>query len=179
MKNAKYIICGIITVFIGIVVYQNQHYFFSSQRITIDLWAIDKYESPSFITGLLVLVCFFIGLFAAYLFGLVEKYKLKKSIRNLNADVISRDDQISSLENEIEFMKKKSILAIESDVKVPDHALEAPQEDTDDRGAEIADRNDRPEAVAGEIVVEAEDTIAETEETDDQTEDSAVKSDDV
>jgi len=175
MKNAKYIISGIITIFIGIVVYQNQTFFFSFQQLSIDLWFIDKYESSYFYNGLFLLACFLLGLLAAYLFGLFEKYKLNKTIKNLNAAVTAKEDRISFLENEIEHLKIDPLPAEASEVDIPEHETEALPEDIDNGDSDIAVDNESPGTEAGESPMEMEDTIVEADEAEGQTEDKTVK----
>lgn len=178
MKNAKYIISGIITVFIGIVVYQNKAYFFSLHQLHVDLWVVDKIQSPYLYNGFYLLACFLLGLLAAYLFGRFEKYKLRKSIKAMNAAVTAKEDRIVFLEREGERLREQPDSTREPEVKIPDSEPEALLEGIEEGNDGEEDHNEKSETETDEeFRMKREDTIVDSATVPEQTKDRTLDKD--
>ena len=58
-----------------------------------------KFESAAYATYLLILLAFFVGLLAASLLGIVERFGLRKTIKNQTKEIDGLNKELSSLRN--------------------------------------------------------------------------------
>ena len=77
-----------------------------------------KYQSPEVPNAVLFLGFFLAGLLIAYFFGLAERFKLKKTIKNLNTKIASQPQEMPSTDNEAE--------AITSALSEPNQSADKP-----------------------------------------------------
>lgn len=80
MSKLKTIFWVLILAFIGILIFQNQDYFLAQKSVRII-----KYDTPALPTAVYFLIFFTAGLLISYLFGLSERFRLKKTIKKLSA----------------------------------------------------------------------------------------------
>ena len=99
MKKFQLILILVILIFIAIVGIQNRVFFLSAESLNLNL-GFFKYQSPEIRMVLFFAISFFAGLFIAFLFGLLARFKAHKTIKNLNKTVKSQIEKISSLEKE-------------------------------------------------------------------------------
>jgi uncharacterized integral membrane protein len=104
MKKAKWIFFLLIIGAVTLVVLQNKGIFLNRLKFNIDLFFV-KYSAPEFENGLLVLGSFLAGFLISYFFSLAERFKAGRIIRNLNANVRSNQETISTLKQEVEEIK--------------------------------------------------------------------------
>ena len=81
MSKFKTIFWVLVLGLFGVLVYQNQDFLLSSQSSI----KIFTYVSPQLPTAVYLLIFFAVGLLIAYLFGLAEKFRLKKTIKKMSA----------------------------------------------------------------------------------------------
>jgi uncharacterized integral membrane protein len=100
MKKVKITLWVLLIAFILLLIYQNQEFFFPKLSLGINLYFFD-YQTPE-IPAILFHLCFFmLGLVIAFLFGLAERIRSKKTIKNLNATIESRVQPVSDLKEGI------------------------------------------------------------------------------
>ena len=105
MKKVKIVLWIILLGFLAIVFFSNQDYFLAKQSIQIKIpHVVDKpfKEMPN---AVYFLVFFVIGFLVAYFLSLSERFKSKKTIKNLNAAATSQLQEISTLKKEIDTLK--------------------------------------------------------------------------
>lgn len=117
MKKIKFFLWLIVLIFLGLLVYQNKDYFFTTQALNLDINL--KFKSWSWILPeaqniLYFGICFVFGLFVTGIMGISSKLKSRKMIKALNKTIDSHAAQISSLRTELEvfindpYIKKKA-----------------------------------------------------------------------
>lgn len=62
----------------------------------IDLWFF-KYQTPDIPLGFVAVIAFFIGVISMGLFGIVERFQLKKQVKILQGKVNERERKLNSL----------------------------------------------------------------------------------
>lgn len=106
MQKVKSILLVIILGFIGLFLFQNKIFFLEKQMFDVDLM-IKKYHTPEIYNGVLFVGCFLTGLLISYFSVLLERFKAKKVIKTLDAQVSSYNKKITSLESELASLQKK------------------------------------------------------------------------
>jgi len=113
MKNIKFILWFIIIGFVVLFIFQNQAIISAKQSFSINLFFVDEYRTPEFPNALLFLVCFVIGYIISYLFGITERLKSSKMIRNLKTEVASQFEEMSALKKEMESLRSEPAVSQE------------------------------------------------------------------
>lgn len=104
MKKIKIAFGVIIIVLLALLIYQNKDFFFEKQILGIDL-GFNDYLSPELPNVIFFLAFFLVGLFIAYIYSLLERFRSKKTIKTLNAAVESKDQMLSTLKAELQTLK--------------------------------------------------------------------------
>ena len=106
MKKVKIILWIIFLGFIAIIFYSNKDYFFyTKQSMQILVPFAKSYEFQEMPNIIYFLVFFLVGFLIAYFISLSERFKSKKTIKNLNAAATSQLEEISVLKKEIDSLK--------------------------------------------------------------------------
>ncbi|HGY10946.1 MAG TPA: hypothetical protein ENK36_01105 [Desulfobacterales bacterium] len=108
MKKIKMVLWVIIFVFIAIVVFQNQEFFFDKHNFKIDILLM-KHETEPIYNVILFAACFLTGIIITYFFNLSERFKARKTIKDLNSTIDSHLKKISEFESERESLKGTSL----------------------------------------------------------------------
>lgn len=119
MQKVKIIVWIIISGFIGLVLFQNKVFFLEKQIFDIDLM-IRQYHSPQIYNGALFLGCLLTGLLLSYFSSLLERFKAKKTIKHLDAQVATYNDKIESY--------NKKIVSLESELASLQKRISADQQ---------------------------------------------------
>ena len=101
MRKIKIALWVVIFGFMALLIMQNQDFFFSETGFGLDLY-YQKYQIPKVPNVILFLAVLFIGLLIAYILSLFGQFKVKKTLKNLNATIKSQMEVISDLKGEIE-----------------------------------------------------------------------------
>jgi lipopolysaccharide assembly protein A len=98
MKHVKAFISLILMLFAVIIIVENLEQLSRALTLKIDLlfWAV---ESPPMAFYFVLIIVFLFGILIAGLFGIVERFKLKKQIRDLLKENKGRDKELDSLRN--------------------------------------------------------------------------------
>jgi uncharacterized integral membrane protein len=100
MKKIKLGFWLLVTVFLILVIYQNQDFFRATRSLSLDL-IISQYYTPEIPIAVLFLAAFLAGLLIAYIFGLLAQFRARKTIKNLNTTINSQIEMISSLKQQV------------------------------------------------------------------------------
>ena len=108
MKKVKIAFWAVILILIGIFVYQNEVYFMGKNSLGLKLPFLETLYTPELPNAFLFLLFFLIGFLIAYFLNLSERFKSKKTIKNLNAAATSQLGEISELKKEMESLRGAS-----------------------------------------------------------------------
>ena len=123
MRKVKMVLWLILFGVIAIVVYSNKHYFFNTkQSIQILIPFKEPYTFKEMPNAVYFLVFFVIGFLVAYFLSISERFKSKKTIKNLNAAATSQLQEISTLKKEIDTLKSGA-----ADNKTPEPEAQTPE----------------------------------------------------
>ena len=105
MKKVKIVLWIIFLGFIAIIFFSNKEYFLAKQGIQINLLLTEPFQIQELPNAIYFLVFFLAGFLIAYFISLSERFKSKKTIKNLNAAATSQLGEISVLKKEIDSLK--------------------------------------------------------------------------
>ena len=98
MKKVKYVFWLVVIALVALVAYQNQDIFMVRQSLRIDLQFFKK-ETPELIAGVYYLAVFLIGMLISYVFTLAQKFRDRKTIRQLNERVAASEKKLAALQS--------------------------------------------------------------------------------
>jgi uncharacterized integral membrane protein len=106
MKKVKIALLVIFLGLIAIIFFSNKDYFFyTKQSIQILIPFAKPYQFQEMPNAIYFLVFFLVGFLIAYFISLSERFKSKKTIKNLNAAATSQLKEISVLKKDIDSLK--------------------------------------------------------------------------
>ena len=108
MKKIKIGLWVIVLIIIGFFFYQNKDFFMASKSLNYGLPFFKAHHAPALPIAILFLFTFLIGLLGAYFHSLSDRFKSRKTIKNLNAAATSQLEEISTLRKEVESLRKDS-----------------------------------------------------------------------
>lgn len=151
MKKIKIFCWVLIICLIVLVVLQNRPYFWEPQSLGVNLY-FSQYNTPELPNGTFVVIALLIGFLVAYFVSLPERFKARKTIKQLSATNAANLETLGALKTEIEKHEQPQVFQPK-----PDQATEV----TVSEPAEKMPEAPAAEAVAPET--EADDKVA-TEE---------------
>jgi len=102
MKKFKLVLWLIILALLALFFFQNKGFFMARHELAFKLPFLTPYTLPEMPNAILFLAFLLFGLLIAYFFSLLERFKLNKTIKNLNATVDSNLEMISALKGQLE-----------------------------------------------------------------------------
>lgn len=108
MKKFRIALWIIFLGFIAIVFFSNKDYFLAKQGIRINLLFTEPFQIKELPNAIYFLVFFLVGFLIAYFISLSERFKSKKTIKNLNAAATSQLGEISALKKEVDSLKSSA-----------------------------------------------------------------------
>ena len=99
MKHLRWILMILFFVFAVIVVVQNHPEFVKPIQLKLNLLFFDEYRSPVITVYHVLIISFLVGIIAAGVCGIVERFQLKRQIKVLTKDVKEKDKELNSLRN--------------------------------------------------------------------------------
>lgn len=106
MKKAKIVFWVIVSVFIAVFIVQNKLFFMAKQSLSLKLPFLETYHTPELPHAVIFLVFFLTGFLIAYFFSLYDRYKTKKTIKNLNATTATQLEELAVLKSELESFQR-------------------------------------------------------------------------
>lgn len=108
MKKVKIVFWVIVLVFAAVFVYQNKIFFMAKQSLSLKLPFLEVYHTPELPHAVIFLVFFLTGFLIAYFISLYERFKSKKTIKNLNTAAASQLEELATLKSELESLQSAS-----------------------------------------------------------------------
>jgi len=105
MKKIKIAFWGVILVLAGVLVYQNNIFFMAKQSLSFKLPFLKVWHTPELPHVVLFLIFFLTGFLIAYFISLYERFKSKKTIKNLNAAATQQLEELATLKLEMESLR--------------------------------------------------------------------------
>jgi len=119
MKKVKIGLWVILLLLVGIFFYQNKDFFMARQSLYYGLPFFKVHHAPELPIVILFLFTFLIGLLGTYFYSFSNRFKSKKTIKNLYAAATSQLEEISELRKEVESLRSGSS-ATHTDAKETD-----------------------------------------------------------
>jgi len=102
MNKVKVFIWLAILGFVALVVFQNEGYFMDTQQaLRLNLKVFPEYQSPPLPLVAFHLLFFVFGLFVAYLFGGLNRWRRRKAVARLTAENAAQRHEIETLKAEL------------------------------------------------------------------------------
>ncbi len=98
MNNLKWLFVVLLLLLGFIVAVQNYGTLVNPVTFGLDLYFI-KYETSGMPLALVAVITFLIGLIAAWLYGISERFRLRKQIKSLIRDSREKEKELNSLRN--------------------------------------------------------------------------------
>ena len=108
MKKIKIVLWVIFLGLIAIIFFSNKDYFLVKQSIQINIPFSEPFQIQELPNAIYFLIFFLAGFLIAYFISLSERFKSKKTIKNLNAAATSQLEEISVLKKEIDSLKSSA-----------------------------------------------------------------------
>jgi uncharacterized integral membrane protein len=102
MRKGKLILWLLILGFLAVVVYQNEEQFLNTaQSLRLDLKAFPAYVSPQLPLVVFHLLFFAFGFLVALAFSSLNRFRLRRAFKRLNATVDAQQAELQSLKIEL------------------------------------------------------------------------------
>ncbi len=98
MSYLKAIVLSAVVALAIVFMVQNIEALSHPLRIRLDLFFL-KFTSTPYPTYMVILLSFFVGLLAASLLGVLERYRLRKRLRQMRKEMDKLQQELSSLRN--------------------------------------------------------------------------------
>ena len=105
MKKVKIGFWVMLLVLLVIFAYQNKVFFMAKHSLRLEIPFLDTLHSPELPQAILFLLFFLTGFLVAYFLSLSDRFKSKKTIKNLNAAATSHLEELSALKKEVESLR--------------------------------------------------------------------------
>jgi uncharacterized integral membrane protein len=114
MKKVKVVIWLLIFGLLALVIFQNEDHFLNTQQsLRLNLWRLADYQSPSLPLAAYYLVFFAFGLVVAYVFSAPGRFRLRRTVKRLNAAAAARDKEILPLKTELAQLKGEPLPGVQ------------------------------------------------------------------
>jgi hypothetical protein len=116
MKKVKIVFWLLVLGVVALVIAQNLDFFLQRQEIMINIGFV-SYHTPNWAMAIYLLFFFFAGILVAFLFGLAEKFRSKKSIRVLTENLDAEKKKVLELDAKLAAIRNTRSQDIYSDTK--------------------------------------------------------------
>lgn len=108
MNKFKLVLWVIILAIIALVIFQNLGFFATEANLQINPLVAPVYETPGIPIAVICIAFFILGLFLAFIFGVPERFRNRKTIKKLTADNATQKDEIEKLKKEVAYQTSLS-----------------------------------------------------------------------
>jgi len=106
MKKTKLFFWLLILGGMALVVFQNEGYFLETQQVLrVHLRVFPEYQSPNLPLVAYHLLFFIFGLIVAYLFNTVDRWRRRKTMSRLTAQIAAQRQEMETLRSELSQLK--------------------------------------------------------------------------
>ena len=109
MKKVKIALWVIFLGLIALLFFSNKDYFMAKHGLQINLFVTEPFYIQELPNIIYFLVFFLVGFLIAYFISLSERFKSKKTIKNLNAAATSQLQEISALKKDVDSLKSSAV----------------------------------------------------------------------
>ena len=109
MKKVKIALWVIFLGLIALLFFSNKDYFMAKHGMQINLFVTEPFYIQELPNVIYFLVFFLVGFLIAYFISLSERFKSKKTIKNLNAAATSQLQEISALKKDVDSLKSSAV----------------------------------------------------------------------
>lgn len=111
MRKFKMVLLAVIAALLVLLYFTNQEYFQSKHTLGINFMVVDEIKFPQASNVVIFLICFFLGVLIAYFFNLMERFRSRKTVKELNNTINAHRELLSSMKTELETFKKEPVKA--------------------------------------------------------------------
>ena len=101
MKKFKIVLALLIIGFLALFMFQNETYFQSRHSLMLNLIVTEPFVSPELPNAVIFFSSFFAGILIAFFYSLMERFRYKKTIKELNTAIKSHHDTITDLKSRL------------------------------------------------------------------------------
>jgi uncharacterized membrane protein YciS (DUF1049 family) len=98
MKYLRFVLAIILMVLVVVVIVQNHVAMSTEVTFRFDLFAL-HYQSSNISIYSLITIAFLFGVVVTGLYGMIERFRLKKEIKGLRKTATEKDTELNSLRN--------------------------------------------------------------------------------
>jgi len=98
MKHVRWIVVILVVLLAFIVAVQNYEAISTPVKFKVDL-VFFGYETSGFPLSLVAIVTFLVGVILSGLYGMAERFRLKRQIKTIMRDAREKDKELNSLRN--------------------------------------------------------------------------------
>jgi uncharacterized integral membrane protein len=98
MRYLKFILSMIIIILVIIIIVENNGAFSTKVQFGLDIFSL-HYKTPEISIYNIATITFLLGVIITGLYGIVERFQLKKQIKNLYKILKDKDKELNSLRN--------------------------------------------------------------------------------
>ncbi len=127
-RKGKIIFWLLLIIFAVIIVFQNQGFFFTQQKLDVDLY-FTQFTIPLTPVVAMFVIVFVLGWLIACIPGMIARYRLQKVNKLLKSQLEEKKSDLESLKTQVEALKQKEPVSA-----VPDVSQEPPTGTTENTG---------------------------------------------
>lgn len=98
MNHLRWILLILLSLFVVILAVQNYPALSTSVQFKMYL-IFDEFKTASMPLSLVIVIAFLVGVFITGLYGIAERFRLKRQIKTLTKEAKARDKELNSLRN--------------------------------------------------------------------------------
>lgn len=99
MKHLKFILLILLLSLVVILVFQNSKAVSETVQFRMNPVFFNEVQTPPIAVGLVMLMAFFLGVVFVGLFGMVERFHLRRQLKVLSRTLKEKDTELNSLRN--------------------------------------------------------------------------------
>ena len=131
MKKVKLIFWILVVIFLGLLIYQNQSYFFAKYSLGLNLYFSNR-VTPEAYNLIFIAIFFASGLLLAYISSLFERFKANKTIKELRSVNKTHQETIDQMRREVDALKTSAPLSGASENSQAENVVSMTQEAASD-----------------------------------------------
>lgn len=110
MKKVKLIFWILVIIFLGLLIWQNQGYFFTKYSLGLNLYFSNR-VTPDVYNLVFIAIFFGSGLLLAYISSLFDRFKANKTIKELRSVNKTHQETIDQMRREVDALKTSAPLS--------------------------------------------------------------------
>jgi ATP adenylyltransferase len=99
MTHLKIIVVALVSLLVIVMAVQNDAAMSQKIQLKLDLFVFDKISTSEVSVYQVAIIAFLLGLILTGFYAIVERFRLKKKIKLLSAELQDKDQELNSLRN--------------------------------------------------------------------------------